>query len=427
MTATTRSHILENGLAVHLSVVPGEPLVALSASVGAGLLTERGHPAGVSHFVEHLVFKGDGRFTADDLVDEISACGGSLNAYTFYDNTAYEVSAPSGDLGPPLSVLARLLFRPAFPAHEVETERKVVLEEIARGLDAPDDLLFDLQAARFYGDDHPYGRSILGTASSIGAVTAGEVRAYHRARYAPGNIHLAIAGGFDPDEALELARRHFGAEPPGEVPPVAPADLAPRRPPGGTTRHPYRDAECGYGLAGWPAPSAGHPDAAAMAVAAALLGFGENSFLNRRLSLELGIAPSVETIAAPRRGPAQLQVAFLYEPGDEEKILAEIRAQVERLARADFSGEAFRSTVTRLEADHVFGLEQCYVRADGLALSATIDRPERFLDAVEILHGVTPEGVARAAAAWLSGEPVVCLVEPARRGGRARSGKGRGA
>lgn len=413
MDAGETSFTLGNGLTVHLSPVDGEALVSLSASVGAGLLTERGWSGGISHFVEHLVFKGDGTTTADELIDRVSACGGSLNAYTFFDNTSYEATVPAGDLAVPLDVLSRLIFDPAFPDGEVETERKVVLEEIARENDAPDDLLFDLQGALFYGDDHPYGKPILGTAASIRALGAGEVRAYHRDRYVPGNVTLAVAGGFDPAGFRPLVERFFGRAASRPSPPVPAADLLPLRPRPRFARHPYPGAESGYGLAGWPAPQASSPDYAAMNVAASLLGFGDNSFLNRRLCLELALTASADVIYSPRRGPAQLLVAFAYEPGDEEAILRECRGEVARLRAGDFGDEEFDSAVTKLEADHVFGLEQTYVRADGLALAATVDHVDRYRRAVEALGAVTRADVLRVAAEWLAAEPVVVLVDPA--------------
>jgi predicted Zn-dependent peptidase len=182
--------------------------VSLGLWIGTGARDETAARAGISHFIEHLLFRGSSRYTAQEIAEIFDAMGGELNAATSRETTVVYTRVPDSYLERALDVMADMVFRPAFD--DVDAEREVVLEEIAMVDDNPQDLVHDLAAEAVFGS-HPLGRPVIGTAEVISRVSKRALRAYHRAAYTGANVVLAAAGNVDHDRLVELAARH---EPP---------------------------------------------------------------------------------------------------------------------------------------------------------------------------------------------------------------------
>jgi predicted Zn-dependent peptidase len=178
--------------------------VALGYWIGAGSRDERNGKAGVSHFIEHLLFKGTRAYSAQDIAEIFDRLGGELNAATSREHTVVYARVPDERLETAVDVMSDMVFCPEFA--ELDAEREVVLEEIAMYEDTPQDYVHDLIAAAVFGN-RPLGRPVVGTAEVISSISRRSIAAYHRAMYVPGNVVVAAAGNLDHNRLLELLER----------------------------------------------------------------------------------------------------------------------------------------------------------------------------------------------------------------------------
>src|SRR5690349_4050227 len=177
---------------------------------------------GISHLLEHMVFKGTERRSARELALELEVRGGSLDAFTGRDATSYQAHVLDADLPLAVEILTDLVRRPLLRDSDLEPERNVILEEINGVLDTPDDLVFELHSAVLW-PDHPYGYSILGTPETLDRMSAADLQTLHRARYGPGNCVIAAAGNVDHGQLLTVLEREGwfdGGAPVGRRPTV---------------------------------------------------------------------------------------------------------------------------------------------------------------------------------------------------------------
>ena len=202
---------LETGERVISERVPGVRSVALGFWIGAGSRDEPDSRAGVSHFIEHLLFKGSSRYSAQEIAEIFDELGGDLNAATSRESTVVYARVPDNRLERALDVMADMVFRPAFV--DVDSEREVVLEEIAMVEDTPNDLVHDIASEAVFGA-HPLGRPVIGSADVISSVSRRALASYHRRAYQADKIVLAAAGNVRHDELAAMVReRRNGADP----------------------------------------------------------------------------------------------------------------------------------------------------------------------------------------------------------------------
>lgn len=203
------SHTLPNGLQIIAEQNPHALSVAVGAFVRAGSRDEIAEQAGVSHFLEHMAFKGSERRTAEDVNREFDEIGAKYNAYTTEEHTVYHAAVLPEYLPQAVDLICDLL-RPSLRAEDFELERKVILDEISRYADSPVWTAYD-QAMRLHFLDHPLGNSVLGTQETVSALSPEAMRQYHAARYQPGNIFIAAAGKLDWDRLVELVTLRCGS------------------------------------------------------------------------------------------------------------------------------------------------------------------------------------------------------------------------
>ena len=212
--------------------MPGVRSVALGAWVRAASLHESAEKMGVSHMLEHMVFKGTPTRSAKQLALALETLGGSLDAYTAREHTAYQARILDEHLPQAADVLADLIFRPTLRSSDLSLKRKVVLEEINTVDDTPDDLVFELHNAQLWGN-HPYGYSILGTRDTVGALDQNDLRALHSRAYHPDQIVVSAGGNVEHDALLEILETAGWADVPRGGLPIlkspAPIVQAPRR------------------------------------------------------------------------------------------------------------------------------------------------------------------------------------------------------
>ncbi|HBR92623.1 MAG TPA: insulinase family protein [Opitutae bacterium] len=279
--APVERHVLPNGLTlVHRPDFSSE-VVSVQVWVKTGSIHEDAYiGSGLSHYLEHMLFKGTSRRDGKSISREVHAIGGSINAYTTFDRTVYYIDAPSAAFHQVVDVLSDIVLHSTLPTQEVERERSVILREIDMGLDDPDRQLSQALFRTAF-QRHPYREPVIGHRALYEQVTAEELRAYYHARYVPNNMVVSVVGAVAPEECLAEVEKQFGAVQRGRLAPVRieeePVQLAARR----------EDVVGEYNIfrggLGFKVPHMSHPDSPCLDALAHALGGGESSLLWERL------------------------------------------------------------------------------------------------------------------------------------------------
>ena len=339
--------VLANGLTVLLKRDTAAALASVQVWVKTGSIHEGTRMgAGLSHFLEHMLFKGTGRRTGRDIAATVQAHGGHLNAYTTFDHTVYYVDVPVEHTGLAVDVLADIVLNSTLPADEVARERDVILREIDMGQDDPDHRLGEALFATAFRE-HPFRHPVIGYRDVFAGVSREDLLAYYRARYVPNNLVVVVVGAFEPAAVRELVGRHFGSvarAPLAPVPvPEEPLQLARR------DRHLFEDVQLTRAGLGWQIPGLSHADAPALDLVATILGFGNSSILWQSIRDKSGL---VHTIDAQSWSPGSVglfTISFTCEADRREAATAAVLRDLARCAARGFTAprvaRAIRQTV----------------------------------------------------------------------------------
>ena len=199
----------DNGLRLVVKNMQGLLSVTMGILVGTGAGVETDAEDGISHFIEHMQFKGTQKRNAFEISDAFDRIGAQVNAFTGKDLTCYYSKCTSDHTADCFELLSDLFLNATFPEEEMEREKGVICEEISMNEDTPEDLCLDLLANAFYGKEN-YGRNILGSTKNVKGFTLDDVNRYKRARYCPENIVISFAGGVDMATAQSLVETYFG-------------------------------------------------------------------------------------------------------------------------------------------------------------------------------------------------------------------------
>jgi len=300
-----------------------------SVSVGfwfdVGARDEPDALAGTSHFLEHLLFKGTPSRSAKDIADAFDAVGGDINAFTGKEYTCYYARVLDDDLPMAVDVLTDMIRNSRIDPTELESERKVILEEIAMHEDAPDELVHDL-FYRSLWDGHPLGRPVLGFNESIGKVSRDEVADYWRERYAAKNLVVAGAGNLDHARLVEEVQARF-SDSDGKR--TLRADSIPSSL-GGVTVH-KRPTEQAHIVVGTPGLHRGHEDRHALAVLDTVLGGGMSSRLFQEVREKRGLAYSVYSYRSLFADAGSFAVYAGTTPQNAETVIDIVRGEIESI------------------------------------------------------------------------------------------------
>ncbi len=396
-------------LAGGLRVLTEEMRWVRSCAVGVwvrwGSAHERPAEMGVSHLLEHMVFKGTPRRSARDIALELERLGGSLDAYTTREHTSFQARVLDEHVTEALDVLADIVLAPLLRESDLELEREVVLEEISTVEDTPDDLVFDLHSHALWGD-HPYGYSILGTRDTVAALGADHLRRVHGAAYARPNLVVAAAGNIAHDAVVEQVERMFEAAPAGE------RTTLPRMPTRAAGRGERVERTGAQTHLVFGAPTFGHGDPRryALVLLSNALGGGMSSRLFQRVREELGLAYTVYSYQTfyERAGVCGVYVGTRPEWADRAE--ATVREELYEVALNGLRPDELEDVKGQVKGQLVLSLESSGARLHRLAGVALYDEP--FLTLDELLarvEAVTPEQVAALAAEYFNPERQVVL------------------
>ncbi|MEJ2340954.1 MAG: pitrilysin family protein [Gemmatimonadales bacterium] len=384
-------------------------------SVTLGIWVEHGgaHDAeaeqGLSHLLEHLVFKGTRARSARQIALEIERVGGSLDAYTSHDHTGYLARVPDERLDLAVDVLTDLVYRPALRGEDLELERPVILEELAAVEESPEQLAFELHGQQLYGV-HPYGRSILGAADTVHQVGVERMRELHATAYVPGNCVVAAAGRLDHDQLLGVLQRHL---PRPSVPPRA--ELPQPEPQPSTTRIVERSGgRQSHLLVGATSIPHSHPLRYALILVETALGAGMSSRLFQRIREELGLAYTVYSFHAFYRAAGHVGAYLGTRPEAVEQAKDELLAQFRDVAENGLTPAEIESTKLQLKGQLLLGLESTVSRMQRLAGLSLYREPYVTLDGLaERIDAVTLDEIHEAAAYFDPDRQDVLELRPA--------------
>ena len=372
--------------------MPGVRSVALGAWVRAASLHESPEKMGISHMLEHMVFKGTPTRNAKELALALETLGGSLDAYTAREHTAYQARVLDEHLPQAADVLADLIFRPTLRASDLALERKVVLEEINTVDDTPDDLVFELHNARLWGN-HPYGFSILGTRETVSALEQSDLRALHARAYHPEHIVVSAAGNVEHDALLEtLEVSGWAAIPRGGLPALkSPAPIVQAA----GAVHFERDTTQTHIVIGSAAFPHSDPRRYAMSMIGMLFGGGMSSRLFQRIREELGLAYSVYSFQSFHEDSGVHGVYVGTTPETARAAVDAINAEMEKLVAHGLSEEDLTAGKSQLKGQITLSLESPSSRMYRAAGVELYGEPYRTLDEVlALVDAIDTETVA---------------------------------
>lgn len=413
---------LPNGLTLILDPDPAAPVVSAQIWVATGSMHEDAHlGAGISHFLEHMVFKGTRDYGADELADVVQAAGGHWNAYTSFDRTVYYIDGPSSSLPVFMKTLTGLVFYPTLPESEFEKEKDVIRREIDMGLDDPDNVASRLLFSTVFTLD-PRRHPVIGHRHLFDSIAYTDLTGYHRARYTPNRCHVVISGDFDPDEArkiaVELTAECLTGGGREALVAIDPPQIGPRR-----ARDTFAVPTSRISVS-WKSPALDHPDAPAFDVLAGILGRGRASRLHRSLREEKELALEISAFAWT--GPGReglLAVSADAEPAKRDELIDAILLEVAAVVEGELDDDLAKAK-RQIAASQFRSLTTASGRAADLASNwheaRDLDFTRRYLAAI---HAVTAADVRRAAATLMDERMTLTIIDPLDAPASARIGK----
>ncbi|HET8943206.1 MAG TPA: pitrilysin family protein [Dehalococcoidia bacterium] len=321
---------LPNGLRILTAAMPHTHSVSLSLYVGTGSRYERDEEAGVSHFLEHLLFKGTERWpTAKEVAETVDGVGGLLNGGTDREYTVYYIKVARPHLQIALDVLMELVRKPLLDPGEMEKERSVILEELAMVADSPPQLV-DLLLDSLLFPENPLGRDVAGTPESVSGINRDMVINYLGAQYVPNNVVFSIAGNITHDEIVKAVTDGMGDWKAG-----LPARWAPAAAPNGVRRAvKYKTTEQAHVSLAVPAIPLDHPDRHALSFLSVILGEGMSSRLFMELREKRGLVYDVHTYVAHFLDTGTFNVYTGVDPKKAQEAVSVIVEELQRLSEA---------------------------------------------------------------------------------------------
>ena len=391
---------LDSGERVISERVPSVRSVALGIWIGAGSRDETDPKAGVSHFIEHLLFKGSERYDAQAIAEIFDGLGGELNAATSREHTVVYARVPDKHLATAVDVMSDMVFAPRFD--DVDSEREVVLEEIAMYEDTPQELVHDLFSEAVFGS-HALGRPVIGTRDVISNVPKRTISTYHRTMYTPGNVVIAAAGNLQHERLLRLLdEAHRKAAPPSKGPRVRPPLV--KTPPAGV-RFQRKNTEQYHVCIGAPGISRSDRRRFAASLLDGILGGSASSRLFQEIREKRGMAYAVYSFGAQY---SDTGLFGIYVGTREENLGPALEIAAEQIA--DIAGGNFRPNELERAKENLKGrltlsMESTSNRMSRLGKSLITDTEllsfERIMAEID---AVEPEGVAELAALLLAPE-----------------------
>jgi predicted Zn-dependent peptidase len=393
-----RLTVLDSGVRVVTERMESVRSVALGLWIGTGSAAEQEPEAGLSHLIEHMLFRGTARYQSLEIDQLFDAMGAELNAGTGKETTSVYSRVLDRHVERALDVMADMVWRPAFDGSELENEREIVLEEIAMYEDDPQDKVFDVLGEAVFGS-HPLGRAIIGRAEVVGSADPEALRAFHATRYVPTNVVVAAAGSLDHDTLVELVARSGIERADGRAPALPePPDAQPAR-----RRFFAKDTEQYHVCLGAPGLARDDERRFALRVLDNILGGTSSSRLFQEVREKRGLAYSVYSFQSLYAGSGQIGLYLGTRPDNVARALRVVADELDRFRSDPATDEELERSKENVKGRVLLALESTTARMNRLGSSVlagipllTVDEVEARIDAVTIddLHALAGELLA---------------------------------
>ncbi len=359
-----RKTILPNGLLVLTEQMPHVRSVSMGVWITAGSRDEMAAVNGISHFVEHMVFKGTTTRSAQQLAREVDTIGGNLDAFTGKETICFNIKVLDDNVQPALDLLSDLVLHPVFASEDLAREKGVILEEIKMDEDNPDYLVHEIHTQNFWKGD-ALGRPILGTAKTVSSFDQAVIFDYYRDRFTPASMVFSAAGNLDHDTFVEQVERHFGS--------LAAANSAPSEKAGPPRAFPHitlknkKSLEQVQFCLSVSAPPVHYENRYAVYLLNTMLGGGMSSRLFQTIREDRGLAYSIYSELNPFRDTGALSVYAGTSADKTEEVLALTLAELSRLKADAIPDAELKRAKDQLKSNMVIGLETSSSRMSNLA------------------------------------------------------------
>ena len=397
---------LSNGVRVITEPMPHVRSVSVGIWIATGSRRETGEQNGISHFIEHMVFKGTTHRSAEDIARSVDSIGGNLDAFTAKELVCFNTKVLDEHLSLAWDVLADLVLNPLFQPEDIEKEKGVILEEIKMEADSPDYLVHEIFSSNFW-KDHPLGKPILGTRETVKRFDSDTIRRYYSESYTPANLLVTAAGNLTHERLVSLVREHFEAVPQG-----APAKPDPI--PNTHARIALRNKKaleqvhlC-LGVPSYPLP---HQERFACYVLNTLLGGGMSSRLFQNIRERQGLAYAVFSELNPYRDTGCLSIYAGTSIESAAKVVESILKEFRQLKESAVSDEELRRAKDHLKGSLMLSLESTASRMSNLARQEMYFGRFFSLDElVESIETVTAADVQRIAQTFFDPKQIALTV-----------------
>ena len=370
---------LSNGLRIMMESAPWSKSATMGVWIGSGSRYETPENSGISHFIEHMLFKGTQQKTSREIAEEMDDIGGALNAFTAKEYTCLYTRALTEHVEKAFHMIAQMLTSPKFAPEDIELEKGVIIEEIGMYEDSPEDLCVDTLYRNVWAQDM-LGANILGTEETVCSMTREGLLDYMGKMYVPERMVVAICGCFDRDEFLKLCEDYFGSmKNTGNH--IAPASVEYLK----SISVKTKDFEQTQLCIAFPGLGLGDPRRFALSLLLSILGSSSSSRLYQRIREQLGLVYAIDCFSATHLGGGLLGIAAAVSPKSEEQALAEIFKVLAEFLQGIDEKELLRAK-NQYRANILMSMESNASRASHMAVSellqnAVVD-PQATADAI---------------------------------------------
>jgi len=397
---------LPNGLRIVGEKLPHLRSVSAGVWIRVGSMMEAQEENGLSHFMEHMVFKGTQTRSARQIAEEMDAVGGQLNAFTSKDCTCFYAKVIDSDLPLAMDILSDLTLHATLDEMELQKERGVILEEIAMVEDTPEDLVHDLLSEAQFGVTG-LGMPILGPASRIEAYSRMDLCRFRQNHYRPENVVISLAGNYDWNAVKALIEKYFGSwQSQGRT------EWAQGCKPGENVRLARdKDTEQIHICLGYPGKALGDDDAYPVAVFNNLLGGGMSSRLFQKIREELGMAYSIYTYPGAYPGCGTFNLYAGTSPRHAKVVLEQIQLEMRKLLKEGISEKEFLMGKAQLRGSYILGLESAAGRMQSIGRGELLlQHPPTPEETIAKIDRVQMDDVMRVAEEILAVKPCAAIV-----------------
>lgn len=344
----------DSGLKLVVAPNPAVRSVSAGVFVGAGSVYETPEQSGISHFIEHMMFKGTESRSAFDIANEIDSLGAQINAYTAKSNTCYYTLSRDVHAAECLDVLSDMYFNALFDPSELKKERKVVLEELNESEDTPDDLCMEKLSSAFF-KGHPLEKPILGSRKSLNGLSASDLRAYKNAFYVPGGTVISLAGNITASEAVRLTERYFESKFSSSA--QSPRKRLEKAPMKGAFSHAKKEIEQAHIAFAFPGAAYNTDDALSSRLLAAVFGLEMSSRLFQSVRERLGLCYSIMGYPTAYENNGAFIIYTSMSPDSVELAVSAIKREIELLLADGITEQELKKGKEQLVTGMVLGQE----------------------------------------------------------------------